>query len=109
MRITIAEEITKTGQPDLLIYLNITPDAAVQRIENRIKKENQEIGLVRPKWKHMHENPKDLELLKKEYEKILKHYDQLGWNIHVLDVEKLSQNEIIDNVEMLVREELSDK
>lgn len=107
MRTTIAEEITRTGQPDLLVYLNITPDAAVRRINDRIEKENQETELVRPKWKHMHENPNDLEMLKKEYEKILRYYDKLGWNIQVIDVEKVSQNEVVDKVEKLIREELS--
>jgi len=102
MRTSIAEGITKTGQPDLFVYLDIAPETAVKRIESRIEKENLKPETIRPKWKHMHENPEDLECLKEEYERILSRYKNLGWNIHTINVEESPQNEVVDKIEELI-------
>ncbi len=102
MRTSIAEGITKTGQPDLFVYLDISPETAVKRIESRIEKENKKTGVVRPKWKHMHENVEDLKYLKKDYERILNRCKKLGWNIHTINVEESPQNEVADRIEELI-------
>lgn len=109
MRTSIAEKIISADESDLLIYLDITPEISVQRIENRIEVENKKTGLVRPKWKHMHENPEDLAYLRHEYELVLGHYDELGWDIRKINVEEMSQEDVVDIIEELIKEKLVSK
>jgi thymidylate kinase len=105
-RFEFIEKITKTGQPDLLIYLQISPETAVARIDKRIEKEKAISKVKRKKWKHMHENVKDLGMLKEKFEVILDYYCPKGGSLITLDVEKISQKEVVAIIENKIRESL---
>lgn len=66
---------TVTGAPfrDVVFFLTVPPEEAVERIERRIAKERASPGASeREKWRHLHENPETLTRLQTEY------YDALG-------------------------------
>lgn len=64
------------GSPfrDLTIFLDIDPNVAVARIDERIKREALENkAVLRPKWQHQHENIEDLTGIRDEFLRVLDH------------------------------------
>lgn len=55
------------------IFLDVDPAVAVRRIEERMEREKEAQGLVRPKWVHQHENLEDLTGIRAEYGRVLAH------------------------------------
>lgn len=66
------------GSPyrDHTVFLDISPEVAVRRIQMRIEAESAmpvDGKPVRPKWQHQHENVKDLTFIRGEYREVLGH------------------------------------
>lgn len=71
-RIETMKRITRLDFRNVIFLLTVPPDTAVCRIENRIKEEARTGKKVeRPKWRHMHENSRDLAKLERGYHKAL--------------------------------------
>ncbi len=95
-RISFIEQLTGAQYRDVIFFLTVPPEEAVSRIEGRIEAENASLaGVERPKWRHMHENPRQLNLLQHEY------YDALdevkkrsGVDIVTIDTLTLDQTEV---------------
>jgi thymidylate kinase len=106
-RINLAKAITGFEPADTIIYLNIDPDIALERIEKRIENEKAQTGLKRKKWKHMHENLRDLTILKQYYAETLDYlYHHSTSDIKIIDVNSTSLKQVSTNIEQIIREKI---
>lgn len=62
-----------TGQEyrDVIFFLTVPPDTAIERIGRRIQNDAQSEERLHGKWRHMHEEPEHLERLQNEYYRAL--------------------------------------
>jgi len=102
-RIRTIRRVNGAGLADLLIYLDVSPDQAYQRILARIEKEKSFGAKDRAKWGHMHENPNDLNFLRDTFEEgISLLQEKLGVKIIRVDASR-PHHEVIAEVLNIVR------
>lgn len=99
-----------TGAPfrDVVFFLTVPPEEAVERIEKRIAKERLNHGASeREKWRHPHENPQTLTRLQIEY------YDALGTiqtkspvKIFEINTSGRPQTQVADFIAATIREHI---
>lgn len=102
-----------TGAPfrDIVFFLTVPPEEAVERIERRIAKERANPGASeREKWRHLHENPQTLARLQREY------YDALGTiqtkspvKIFEINTSGMPQENVADLIATTIREHIENK
>lgn len=85
------------GSPyrDHTIFMDVNPKEAVKRINERLHREANLKGLIRPKWVHQHENQADLQMIRDEYFKVLAHMEKFrGTQVSYLDTNSASRSQI---------------
>lgn len=86
------------GSPfrDLTIYMDVDPQTAVARIEERMRREAVDSnGVIRPKWVHQHENERDLAAIRTEYFAVLDHVKgKRGTDVIQLSTTEATKSEI---------------
>lgn len=108
-RLKIAKIIINPEMADCIIYYDIDPSVAIERIEKRIIDENIWQSSVRKKWRHMHENKKDLGKLREQYENTLEvMVSTYGKPVYVLDVTSKNRVDVIKETAGIIRKEMSD-
>lgn len=89
---------------DLIVRLVVDPKTAVKRIDERIareaaEKEQSGVAGMRDKWRHMHENPDDLQKLDAAYAmalKVLSEYSST--EILEIDTNDMTREEVAEQV-----------
>jgi thymidylate kinase len=107
IRINIAKNIQFNTKPsDTIIYLDIDPKIAVERIEKRIEEEKTKSS-DRNKWKHMHENVENLSSLRHFYEEALSHMEKkFNTEVITINVDNNTLNEVSSKIEDIIRKDL---
>lgn len=110
-RIDFFQKLTGTDVRDIVFFLTVPPEEAVERIERRIQAESSgESKSLRPKWKHMHENVEDLTNIQREYYFALKEIEVRGSpKIVIIDTSDRSQEEVSTYVADVLKECLVEK
>lgn len=93
---------------DIVFFLTVPPEEAVERIERRIAQERANPGASeREKWRHLHENPQTLARLQSEY------YDALGTirtkspvKIFEINTSGMPQTQVADFIAATIREHI---
>lgn len=89
-KLDYTKKVSNVTYRDLLIFLTVSANTAVQRIEKRNIEENRE-------WRHIHENEKSLEDLSNGYYNTLKvAHSREGLNVVEINTEKYTKEEIVD-------------
>lgn len=109
-RLKLAQAISRSKTSDMVIYLDVNPIIAVERIEKRIEKEKKKSNVDRKKWKHMHENVQDLTNLKNNYSNALDYFQNyLNVDIRTIDVNKKNLEKVVAEIELIIRKKISKK
>lgn len=66
-RLKRLQRITGQEYRDVIFFLTVPPEIAIERIEQRIQTDTQSEEKPHGKWRHMHEQPEHLMLLQNEY------------------------------------------
>lgn len=100
-KLKIADAINRGKHSDLLVYLDIEPSIALKRIEAREKGNNN------PE-RQMHENLRDLTLLRGSYLSILDFLkNNKKINVAKIDVKTRSQEDITNEIVSIIREKMN--
>lgn len=104
-RMDFIERLTGAPYRDLIFFLTVPPEEAVARIERRIKVEEESSDKVeRPKWRHMHENPSQLDLLQHEYFKALNEIQKRSAiEVVQIDTSTMIQSEVASLIASIIR------
>lgn len=94
-RFKIFSGLFGSKEKSTIFYLDIDPDEAMRRIHDR----GEEIQL--------HENKKDLTILREEFQKVILAAKNEGYCIHTLSAEN-SQDEVVAQAEKLLKERLQE-
>lgn len=62
----LVQAVSRTDDPDLIVYFDIDVDIALSRIQARIEEQDRA-----NRWQHMHENREDLRQLQEGFERII--------------------------------------
>ena len=104
---------TVTGVPfrDIVFFLTVPPEEAVERIERRIAKERANPGASeRKKWRHLHENPQTLTRLQSEYYDALKTMQiKSPIKIYEINTSGIPQVEVADFIATTIREHMENQ
>ncbi|HZJ18265.1 MAG TPA: hypothetical protein VFD45_01430 [Patescibacteria group bacterium] len=95
-RIDFFQKLTRTDVRDVIFFLTVPPEEAVDRIERRIQAESSgKSSSLRPKWKYMHENVEDLTNIQNEYDSALEEIKRrANPKIITIDTSDRSQEEV---------------
>ena len=104
LRMKILNSIRINGYPDKIVYLDVDPNIADKRIAQRILDE-QGNSSERNKWRHLHENPKDLAELRKYYLEAIDIGERMGLDIRTISTE-CAQEEVIDKMSKYISENI---
>jgi thymidylate kinase len=100
-RLDIARLATLGRKSDVLIYMDVKPSLAIERIEHRIKEDNM-YATERKKWKHMHENLQDLQMLHARFDEALRALSgHKRTKIHSVDANKPHDEVIKDMIRII--------
>ena len=107
-RIDFFQKLTGVSVRDVIFFLTVPPEEAVARIERRIQLEAEGTSSKRPKWRHMHENPRDLGILQEEYYSAL---DEIGRRsdpeIVEIDTSMYTQAEVATTITAVIKGKLN--
>lgn len=108
LRLDIAKTISRSKTSDTIIYMDIDPKIAVERIEKRIEEEKKKSGIDRKKWAHMHENIHDLTNLKNYFSEALDYlYGHSNIDIQTINVNEINLQQVADKMESIVRQKMN--
>ncbi|MGV8086679.1 MAG: hypothetical protein ACP5N1_03540 [Candidatus Woesearchaeota archaeon] len=103
VRLNIARTISRAKSSDTLIYMDVNPQIAVERIEKRIEEEKKKSGIDRKKWRHMHENLQDLTNLKHYFTEALDYlYGHSEMDIHTIKVDDKNLQQVADEMKQII-------
>lgn len=105
-RLDYMQRVSGMNFRDVIFFLTVPPDEAVERIERRIALERQDpTRPEREKWRHMHEQPEHLARLQHEYTSALEVAQQRSnAKVFELDTSKLGQEEVASFVAATLRD-----
>lgn len=89
---------------DLIILLQVSPELAVERIEQRIRDDEAASGnVMRQKWRHIHENVTDLAMLSRGYEQALEEPGVIGdTKVVRIQTDSLTKEQVIDEAKRAI-------
>lgn len=107
-RIEFLQKVTRVEFRDVIFFLTVPPDEAVERIEERIEREKSNPNASeREKWRHMHEEPETLTLLQHEYYAALKEVQkQAPIQVFEIDTSNFPQTQVVDLITNTIRQYL---
>ncbi|HEY9702677.1 MAG TPA: hypothetical protein V6C58_09540 [Allocoleopsis sp.] len=106
LRINIAKNIQISRICSTIVYLDIDPRLAVERIEKRIEQEKKHSS-DRNKWKHMHENVEELSSLRNYYFEALEHMEKkFNTEIITIKVDDKSLDQVSSSIETIIKNDL---
>lgn len=103
-----------TGQEyrNIIFFLTVSPEEAVNRIEKRIEIEREALTPVeRKKWRHMHEHPQQLERLQGEYRTAFDAMERSSPSTRIIEINTMlySQAEVSKQIGDYLKSILTDK
>ena len=105
-KVRMVRAVNQARMADLLLYMDIDPEIAHNRILKRIENEKREGAKDREKWTHMHENPRDLGLLREKFDQTLSFLeDNLPIKIARVNAAQPHQK-VIDEMLTIIQESL---
>ncbi len=105
-RIRIASSTYQAKNPDIMLYMDVDPTIAYERILKRIEDEKKHGAKDRKKWTHMHENPEDLKFLRDGFEVTLEFLVQQNHARIVRVDASRPQNEVIDGIFSIIQNDI---
>lgn len=99
----IVQALTNVSR-DLIILLQVSPELAVERIEQRIREDEAANGtIMRQKWRHIHENVTDLTMLANGYEQALEEPSIVGdTEVVRIQTDHLTKEQVIDEAKQAI-------
>lgn len=107
-RLEVFQKITGSRVRDIVFFLTVPPNEAVERIEKRMAEEREKSeNVMREKWRHIHEQPHYLDQLQQEYYSVLKVVPQKGpVKIYEIDTTTKNKEQVADYISLTLREHL---
>lgn len=101
-RVNLLKRMTGAPYRDIIFFLTLPPELAVDRIDERLKAQIEVAPTDRPKWAHMHENADALRNLQREYYDALQQIQQRSctqiFEVATEDFSKDNVAEIINDI-----------
>jgi thymidylate kinase len=98
LRLSLFDSFRGLGYPDRIFYLDVEPKVADQRITERIEKESKGFDTDRTKWRHMHENPHDLNGLRQYYLEAVGIIEKSGVDVVRISTTNRPRDEVVDEM-----------
>jgi len=107
LRLKIAQAISRAKFSDTIIYMDVDPKVAVERIEKRIEEEKKS-EINRKKGWQMHENLRDLTNLKHYFAEALDYlYGHSNIDLHIIKVNNKSLQEVANEMAQTIFDKIA--
>lgn len=110
-RISFLERLTGASFREIIFFLTINGQEAVNRIDNRMRVEQKDTSQVeRAKWRHMHETMSNLDRLNQEYCQVIKEVQRRSRaKVFEINTGLLPQDEVAALITFNIRAKIAQK